>query len=68
MKKPTLVILERIDSVPVKGGCSACKEIQFSTGSVITNMQQHQKTLELMFREHFRTVHERETNQAAARS
>jgi hypothetical protein len=67
MKKPTLMILERIDSVPVKGGCSACKEIQFSTGSVISNMQQHQKTLELMFREHFRTVHEREdANRAAA--
>jgi hypothetical protein len=67
MKKPTLVILERIDSVPVKAGCSACKEILFSTGTVISNMQQHQKTLEQMFREHFRTVHEREAaNRAAA--
>jgi hypothetical protein len=60
MKKPTLMILERIDGIPVKAGCSACKEIQFSTGTAISNMQQHQKTLEQMFREHFRTVHERE--------
>jgi hypothetical protein len=58
MKKPTLVILEQVDGVPVKGGCSSCKEILFSTGATISSMQQHQKALEQMFREHFRQVHE----------
>jgi hypothetical protein len=60
MKKPTLVILEQIEGIPLKGGCSYCKEVVLSTGTAISDMQQHQKTLELMFREHFRTVHELE--------
>jgi hypothetical protein len=60
MKKPSLVIVKRIDGIPVKAGCSSCKEIEFSTGAAISSMQQHQKALEQMFREHFRTVHERE--------
>jgi hypothetical protein len=68
MKKPHLVILEKVSSIPVKGGCSSCKETVFSTGSAISSLQQHQTMLEQSFREHFRTVHEREDgSQAAAR-
>jgi radical SAM superfamily enzyme len=68
MKKPHLVILEEVDGTPLKGGCSSCKDVVFSTGSSVGFAREHKQNMEDQFREHFRNVHEREdASQAAAR-
>jgi hypothetical protein len=66
MKKPHLVITEEINGAPVQGRCSSCPDIKpFDPGAAILSVQQHRTSLELQFREHFRTVHERENATAA---
>ena len=68
VKKPHLVILVEVDSIPIKGGCSSCKGVQFSTGIDVGSAQEHHSKLESLFREHFRKFHmHKDASQAAAR-
>ncbi len=67
MNKPRLIIIEEVAGNPVKGGCSSCKDVIFTPCS--KGFTSGKQTLEIQFREHFRTVHEAESaNYAAAGS
>ena len=59
MKKPHLVIIKEVAGNPIQGGCSSCEDIRFTNVSGGFADDQMQR-LAVMFREHFRTVHERE--------
>jgi hypothetical protein len=64
MKKPHLVIIKEVAGSPMQGGCSACEDIRFTTVSGGFADDQMQR-LAILFREHFRIVHEQEyLNQA----
>ena len=68
MKKPTLVITKRADSIPIKGKCSSCPEVEFSTEGKIGTGAEHMNALREEFKLHFADVHMREdASQAAAR-
>ena len=57
VKQPHLVILLEIGRIPIKGRCSACKDVIFKTGIDIGTAEEQYRKLESMFREHFRKVH-----------
>ncbi len=59
MKRPHLVILEKIGDCPVKGGCSSCDGVIFQTGTGIGVAAEHHAKLDSLFREHFRKIHRR---------
>jgi hypothetical protein len=64
MNKPHLIVTEQIAGSPVKGGCSSCPDVIFTTsGRGYTSAKQ---MLEILFREHFRTMHEGEAASAVA--
>src|ERR1035441_6495426 len=63
MMKPQLIIIEEIAGTPVKGGCSSCKDVIFALSG--TGFTSNKQKLEILFREHFRTVHEGETSNLA---
>ena len=68
MKKPTLVITKRAGSIPIKGKCSSCPEVEFSTEGKIGTGAEHMNALREEFKLHFADVHMREdASQAAAR-
>jgi len=68
-KEPHLVILVEVGRIPIKGGCSACNDVFFTTGDDIGPAQQQYSKLESLFSEHFRKVHMHEdASQAAARA
>ena len=68
MKKPTLVIPKRAGSIPIKGKCSSCPEVEFSTEGKIGTAAEHMNALREEFKLHFADVHMREdASQAAAR-
>ena len=68
MKKPTLVITKRAGSIPIKGKCSSCPEVEFSTEGKIGTAAEHMNALREEFKLHFADVHMREdASQAAAR-
>ena len=68
MKKPTLVITKRVGSTPIKGKCSSCPEVEFSTEGKIGTAAEHMNALREEFKLHFADVHMREdASQAAAR-
>jgi hypothetical protein len=68
MKKPHMVIVEETNGLPVRGTCSACVDVFFSTGAPIGTIEAHQSKLDSLFREHFRNVHMREdASRATAR-
>jgi len=58
MNRPHLVILVEAGRIPLKGGCSSCKDVHFTAGidHIGTAQEQHSK-LESLFLEHFRKVH-----------
>jgi len=56
-EEPHLVILVEVGRIPIKGGCSSCKDVFFTTGDDIGPAQQQHSKLESLFREHFRKVH-----------
>lgn len=67
MKKPHLVIIREAGSIVIKGGCSSCKDVLFTSGAEVGTARKRRSNLEKLFRDHFRTVHIREDgNQAAA--
>jgi hypothetical protein len=66
VKEPHLVILVEAGRIPIKGGCSACKDVLFTTGVDIGAAQEHHSKLESLFREHFRRVHMGEDASQAA--
>ncbi|MGD0506680.1 MAG: hypothetical protein ABSA27_02715 [Terriglobales bacterium] len=67
MARPHLVIIKEIDGTPVQGVCSSCKDAVFDT-SASAFAREHKQSLKDQFREHFRSVHEREdASQSAAR-
>ena len=69
LKEPHLVILVEVGRIPIKGGCSACNDVFFTTGDDIGPAQQQYSKLEGLFSEHFRKVHMHEdASQAAARA
>jgi arginine deiminase len=51
------VILVEVGRIPIKGGCSSCKGVTFTTGIDISTAQEQHSKLESLFREHFRKVH-----------
>jgi len=57
LKEPHLVILVEVGRIPIKGGCSACEGVFFTTGDYIGPAEQQYNKLESLFREHFRKVH-----------
>ncbi len=57
VNKPQLVIHVEVGRITIKGGCSACKEVLFTTGDDIGTAQEQHSRLESLFREHFRKVH-----------
>ena len=66
MEKPHLVIIKEVAGSPIQGGCSSCEDIRFTVSGGFTDDQMQR--LAILFREHFRTVHEREdVNQAKTR-
>ncbi len=68
MKKPTLVITKHKGSIPIKGKCSSCPEVAFSTEGNIGTAAEHLNALHEEFKLHFDDVHIREdASQAAAR-
>jgi hypothetical protein len=69
LNKPHLVILVEVGRIPTRGGCSACKDVLFTTGHDIGTAQEQHSKLESLFREHFRKVHMHEdASQKAAGS
>ena len=68
MEKPRFVIIKEVSGSPIQGGCSSCKDVRFTSVAAGYTDDQLQR-LAVMFREHFRTVHEQEyVNQVAART
>ena len=68
MKKPTLVITKHTGSIPIRGKCSSCPEVKFSTEGKIGTAAEHLNALHEEFKLHFDNVHMREDgSQAAAR-
>ena len=68
MKKPTLVITKHKGSIAIKGKCSSCPEVEFSTEGKIGTAAEHLNALHEEFKLHFEDVHIREdASQAAAR-
>jgi len=57
VKEPHLVILVEVGRIPIRGGCSACNDVFFTTGVDIGTAQEHHSKLESLFLEHFRKVH-----------
>ena len=60
MKKPTLVITKHIGSIPIRGKCSSCPEIKFSTEGKVGTAAEHLNALHEEFKLHFEDVHMRE--------
>ena len=53
-----LVIIVELGTIPLKGGCSSCKDVHFTAGiDHIGTAQEHHSKLESLFLEHFRKVH-----------
>jgi hypothetical protein len=68
MKKPTLVITKHTGSIPIRGKCSACPEVEFSTEGKVGTAAEHLNSLHEEFNLHFEDVHMRkDASQAAAR-
>lgn len=57
VKNPHLVILVEVGRVPIKGGCSSCKDVVFTAGDDIGTAEEQHIKLESLFREHFHNVH-----------
>jgi len=69
VNKPHLVILVEVGRIPIKGGCSACKDVIFTTGGNMGPAEQQYSKLEILFRESFRKVHmHKDASQAAGSS
>jgi len=69
VNKPHLVILVEVSRIPIRGGCSACKDVLFTTGDDIGTAQVQHSKLEKLFRVHFREVHmHKDASQAAGSS
>ena len=60
MEKPHLVIFVKQRGIPIRGGCSSCKDVVFRIGLDIGSGDEHYSKLESLFLDHFRTVHMRE--------
>ena len=58
MKKPELLITQKVGEVPVRGVCSACPHIVFDTGSKLGKRGGNERKLKKLFSEHFKKVHE----------
>jgi hypothetical protein len=57
MTKPELWITETVGGIPTQGTCSSCRDVTFSTGSVIGTRADNQAALDLRFLTHFNEVH-----------
>jgi len=60
MKKPELLITQKVGEVPVRGICSACPHIVFDIGSKRGKHGDHErklKQLKELFSEHLKKVH-----------
>ena len=65
MKKPHLVVTETRNEAPVRGTCSACREVTFAP-PVMGDKSYNLALLEEEFDEHFKKVHLREDARQAA--
>jgi hypothetical protein len=57
MDEPRLVILGKIDGIPVHGVCSVCHDVAFYTGAPIGLVEEHEQRLERLFRWHLTKAH-----------
>ncbi len=57
MKKPELLITQKVGEVPVRGICSACPHIVFDIGSKRGKRGDHERKLKKLFSEHLKKVH-----------
>jgi hypothetical protein len=57
MKKPELLITQKVGEVPVRGVCSACPHIVFDIGSKRAKRGDHERKLKELFSEHLKKVH-----------
>jgi hypothetical protein len=57
MKKPELLITQKVGEVPVRGICSACPHIVFDIGSKGGKRGDHERKLKKLFSEHLKKVH-----------
>ena len=57
MKKPELLITQKVGEVPVRGICSACPHIAFDIGSERGKRGDYERKLKKLFSEHLKKVH-----------
>jgi hypothetical protein len=57
MKKPELLITQKVGGIPVRGICSACPHTVFDIGSKRGKREDHERKLKKLFAEHFKKVH-----------
>ena len=57
MKKPELLITQKVGEVPIRGICSACPHIVFDIGSKRGKRGDHERKLKKLFSEHLKKVH-----------
>jgi len=57
MKKPELLITQKVGEVPVRAICSACPQIVFDIGSKRGKRGDHERKLKELFSEHLKKVH-----------
>jgi hypothetical protein len=56
MKIPHLVIIQKIDDIPIMGKCSSCSEL-FEDRSRSSSKADHELTLNKLFAEHLKKAH-----------
>ena len=56
MKMPTLIITKHSGSIPIRGKCSSCREVKFSTEGKVGTAAEHLNALHEEFKLHFEDV------------